>query len=88
MLKCSAWFVLLIAFGVLPADAARTRTNVDRGWKFLLGDEPKARDPGFDDGHWQYVNLPHSLASLTSGRPISMWGMDGIAGMCGWMRRR
>ena len=80
MLKCSAWFVLLIAFGVLPADAARTRTNVDRGWKFLLGDEPKARDPGFDDGHWQYVNLPHSFSEPYFRSPDFYVGY-------GWYRR-
>jgi beta-galactosidase len=80
MLKCSAWFVLSIALGVIPADAARTRTNVDRGWKFLLGDETKASDPGFDDSKWQYVDLPHSFSEPYFRSPDFYVGY-------GWYRR-
>lgn len=31
----------------------------DRGWKFLLGDNPAASRPDFADGEWRTVDLPH-----------------------------
>jgi hypothetical protein len=62
------------------ASAARTRTNLDRGWKFLLGDEAKASEPGFDDGGWQYVDLPHSFSEPYFRSPDFYVGY-------GWYRR-
>jgi len=80
VLKRSAWFVMVMAFGILSANAARTKTNVDRGWKFLLGDDAKASDPGFNDSTWQYVNLPHSFSEPYFRSPDFYVGY-------GWYRR-
>jgi hypothetical protein len=62
------------------AQAARTKTNVDRGWKFLLGDEARASDAAFDDSRWQYVNLPHSFSEPYFRSPDFYVGY-------GWYRR-
>jgi hypothetical protein len=62
------------------AQVARTKTNVDRGWKFLLGDEARASDAAFDDGKWQYVNLPHSFSEPYFRSPDFYVGY-------GWYRR-
>src|SRR5450432_2975293 len=32
---------------------------LDSSWKFWQGDDQAARQPGFDDKKWRYVNLPH-----------------------------
>ncbi len=64
----------------LRADAARSRANVDRGWKFLLGDDAQASEPGFDDSKWQYVNLPHSFSEPYFRSPDFYVGY-------GWYRR-
>jgi beta-galactosidase len=34
--------------------------DLDPGWRFLAGDEPRAAEPAFDDRPWQAVNLPHT----------------------------
>jgi hypothetical protein len=85
MFKRSAWLGLLLMVGAalgLAANAqvARTKTNVDRGWKFLLGDEARASDAAFDDGKWQYVNLPHSFSEPYFRSPDFYVGY-------GWYRR-
>jgi beta-galactosidase len=72
-------FGLMFIFG-LQANAARGRTNVDRGWKFLLGDEARASAPGFDDSTWQVVNLPHSFSEPYFRSPDFYVGY-------GWYRR-
>jgi beta-galactosidase len=35
---------------------------IDRDWKFLLGDHPGAELAGFDDRHWNSVNIPHNFS--------------------------
>jgi hypothetical protein len=74
--------VLLLVVGLFAceANAARTKTNIDRGWKFLLGDEAKASDPAFDDSKWQYVDLPHSFSEPYFRSPDFYVGY-------GWYRR-
>lgn len=44
----------------------RTKTNINQGWKFHLGD-PDAENylPSLDDSSWETVNVPHTL-KLTS----------------------
>jgi len=32
---------------------------LDSAWQFWLGDDQAARQPGFDDKRWRYINLPH-----------------------------
>ena len=85
MFKARACRALLLVIGFLPglgtnANAARTKTNVDRGWKFLLGDEARASDAAFDDSSWQYVNLPHSFSEPYFRSPDFYVGY-------GWYRR-
>jgi hypothetical protein len=84
MFKRSVGLALLLALGFGPglgrANAARTKTNVDRGWKFLLGDDARASAPGFDDSKWQYVNLPHSFSEPYFRSPDFYLGY-------GWYRR-
>src|SRR4030042_2175332 len=33
--------------------------SLDFGWNVTLGDPQDAQNPGFDDGGWRDVNLPH-----------------------------
>ena len=76
---------LLITLACGPAWATktiapRTRQNLDPGWRFFLGDDAAASDPGFDDSKWQRVDLPHSFSEPTFARLTSTSGMDGIGG--------
>jgi beta-galactosidase len=56
----AAYAVLALLLS-LPACAAaqRQRFSMDPGWRFTLGDPSGAERPGFDDGSWRRVDLPH-----------------------------
>jgi beta-galactosidase len=41
-----------------PAHALRDR-SFDEDWRFFRGDAPGAQAPGFDDGAWRVLDLPH-----------------------------
>ncbi|MGD0797929.1 MAG: glycoside hydrolase family 2 TIM barrel-domain containing protein [Acidobacteriaceae bacterium] len=64
MLKWIAHALLagLCLTNAVSAQAVRTKTVMNRGWKFLLGDEPGASAAAFDDRSWQDVDLPHSFS--------------------------
>ena len=38
-------------------------------WKFFLGDDAKAQDPGFDDAAWRTLDLPHDWSVEGSFNP-------------------
>jgi beta-galactosidase len=55
---------LALAAGILSAIAGRAegqrlRLSMDPGWRFVLGDPAGAERPGFDDGAWRRLDLPH-----------------------------
>ena len=45
----------------MTGDAQRQREIIpfDTGWRFHLGDEAAAKQPGFDDANWRTLDLPH-----------------------------
>ncbi len=49
-------FALILSGNLL----ARESTLLDSGWRFKLGDIANAAQPGFNDGDWQAVSLPHN----------------------------
>ena len=60
-------FILGGARGALAADSPggadlRERININRDWKFHLGDAGSAERPEFNDGAWEAVGLPHSFS--------------------------
>ncbi len=48
----------LVAFNL--SAAGRLTTDLNAGWRFMLGDVPGAEKSDFDAGKWQVVNLPHN----------------------------
>ncbi len=40
-------------------DSPRQHINIDFDWRFLLGDPLEARSPGYADGDWRQLDLPH-----------------------------
>jgi beta-galactosidase len=81
----AAAFVILSAIPLVraaQADDGRRLVSLNSGWKFLAGDDPHALEPGFDDGSWQAVDLPHTWNGLD--------GQDGGNNYrrgAGWYRR-
>ncbi|TQE25355.1 beta-galactosidase, partial [Streptomyces ipomoeae] len=58
----------------------RHRTNINRDWRFALGDHPGAQASDFDDGDWMPVGLPHSFSLPYFQEPTFYIG-------AGWYRR-
>jgi beta-galactosidase len=74
--------VLLAAACGARASGPRAQADLGPGWRFLLGDEPRASDPAFDDSAWQAIDLPHTWNGLD--------GQDGGGNYHrgpGWYRR-
>lgn len=42
--------------------ATRQKSSLNAFWRFQLGDVAGAQAPGFDDGRWQAIGLPHSFS--------------------------
>ena len=53
-------FILVMTFNVRAI--SREVINLNREWKFKLGDSPKAILSTFDDRGWENVGLPHSFS--------------------------
>lgn len=72
--KCgrNAW--MMMCFWVLWGIAAplvgsvRLKQNINREWKFILGDVRGAQRTDYDDEEWDDVHLPHSFSM-----PYFMW---------------
>jgi beta-galactosidase len=62
------------------ADPLRLQLNLNRDWKFALGDHAGAQASSFDDSAWENVGLPHSFST-----PYFQ-GKDFYAGY-GWYRK-
>ena len=41
------------------ASSPRQVIPFDDNWRFMLGDNPNAKDAAFNDGQWRVLNLPH-----------------------------
>jgi hypothetical protein len=67
--QLTAFFILqTIAFlafsSISRADqpVLRQRVNLNRDWKFFLGDQTGAQQPDFNDSEWSSIGLPHSFS--------------------------
>jgi len=79
------------ALGAAPQDRApavsRVTSLFDGGWRFHLGDAPGAQEPGFQDGAWRTLDLPHdwSIELPFDARYAS--GTGYLPGGIGWYRK-
>jgi beta-galactosidase len=87
--------LLLLFFILANLGYAQARDNMlrkqlfDYGWKFFLGDSPKASNVGFDDGSWRTLNLPHDWSiegTFDTNNPMGNDGGYFPAGI-GWYRK-
>jgi beta-galactosidase len=51
--------LLLGVAAAKPASLSREIIALDAGWRFHLGDEPRAAQPDFDDAAWRPLDVPH-----------------------------
>ena len=72
------------------AHAADSRAvEFNEGWRFCLGDDPAAAQPGFDDSSWRKLSLPHDWAiegDFSIDNPSGTGG-GALPGGIGWYRK-
>lgn len=56
-----SWIIVLVLFATVSL-SAREGIDWDEGWKFKLGDSPKAATAEFDDASWRMLDVPHDWA--------------------------
>jgi beta-galactosidase len=73
----------------LRAQQPRTITDFDAGWKFYLGDNAEAKEPGFNDASWRSLRLPHDWSVELPFDSTSPTGNSGgaLRGGTGWYRK-
>lgn len=64
-MKTLFWLIVALSLGTTLSAAGplRQRINLNREWKFQLGDHPGAEVAGFDDATWTPIGLPHSFST-------------------------
>lgn len=80
MIRKTLIVFLLLVLGISPTLVARDQINLNRDWKFSLGDFTDAQRTSFSDEKWTRTNLPHSFSI-----PYFMW-KDVYSGY-GWYRK-
>lgn len=63
--------------------------SFDKGWKFLLGDNPVYSEAGFKDSSWRSLDLPHDWAiegTFSQDNPSGTGG-GALPGGIGWYRK-
>jgi len=69
--------------------AQRHTLNLDRGWRFHLGDLPGAQELGFDDAGWRTLDVPHDWSiegAFSDTNPAGAHG-GALPGGVGWYRK-
>jgi beta-galactosidase len=63
--------------------------NFDEGWKFLLGDVERAKEPAYDDAAWRVLDLPHdwSIEGAFSKDNNTGHQEGGLPAGVGWYRK-
>ena len=57
------------------------------GWRFLLADDSAAITPGYDDNHWQQIQVPHDWSVAQPMSPDCGSCQGYLSGGIGWYRR-
>jgi beta-galactosidase len=53
------WLILVVCIAARAQGQPHTRVDFNAGWKFFLGDDGKAKEPGYSDAKWRSLTLPH-----------------------------
>ncbi|MBQ3655985.1 MAG: DUF4982 domain-containing protein [Bacteroidales bacterium] len=80
---------LLLLFLLPWVLKAQTDEKINLGWKFFLGDDPKAKFSLYDDSKWRTVVLPHDFSIESAPDKNASAGNDGgyfQTGIC-WYRK-
>jgi hypothetical protein len=56
------FFGIILSEGLYPGGQNRQRININREWKFTLGDFTGAEAESYNDREWSVINLPHNFS--------------------------
>jgi beta-galactosidase len=86
-------FVTTILLFIINAcsfnNEAVRRADFDNNWKFFLGDDSTAKNPGINDEAWRVLNLPHDWSIEGKFDSLAPAGAEGgaLPGGIGWYRK-
>ena len=80
------FFALTPRLGAAPLSFGDA-TPLDDAWRFSLSDDATAKEPGFDDGGWERVTVPHDWSVKAPLSPQLASGTGYLPGGVGWYRR-
>ena len=88
MLSCMI-FIFTISLVNAQTNNPREIIPFDEGWHFWLGDNQSAKQPNFDDTHWQILNVPHdwSIEGPVNPPPIGDKNSGYFIHGIGWYRK-
>jgi len=80
---------LLTSAAAANAQSARKTESFNIGWKFFLGDEPRAKNNTFNDAQWRSLNLPHdwSIEGRFDQKNPTTQAEGGLPAGIGWYRK-
>jgi beta-galactosidase len=82
-------FFLLLTGAFAQAQTVRKTESFNAGWKFMLGDEPQAKNEVFNDTKWRSLNLPHdwSIEGPFDEKNTAGQNEGGLPAGIGWYRK-
>jgi len=87
------FLLLLIMFGVTFSSFSQPlngESDFNQNWKFLLGDDAKAKLVNYPDAKWRTLDLPHDWGvegSFSKSHPATFGG-GALPGGVGWYRKQ
>lgn len=88
-MKKSIFCAIVFLIGSAVYSQVRTVIDFNKGWKFLLGDDSTAIQPGYKDAKWKKLNLPHDWSiesNFIKETPSTNQG-GSLPGGIGWYRK-
>jgi len=88
LLSCMI-FIFTISLVNAQTNNPREIIPFDEGWHFWLGNNQSAKQPNFDDTHWQLLNVPHdwSIEGPVNPPPIGDKNSGYFIHGIGWYRK-
>ena len=83
------WNLALLLFAATFSQGMADSRNINKNWRFKLGDEPAAKQVNYDDAGWRQLALPHDWAFENGYSADGAQGAQGgyTQGGIGWYRK-
>ncbi len=93
-MKKTCFIVVIILLSSLVTctskqEQPRVKKSFDNDWRFMLGDDQQAKNPGYDDSDWRMIDIPHDWSVELPVKEDNAAGKPGgfFEGGIGWYRK-